>query len=106
MTSFFHNFFLFSVPGDSSWVVLDSNGSSNRELESQGPSQQPEKMDIFSQAMASAEIDEFAANNSKQKKSRKKFKKQKNLTFFIFQLKSLLTKYQNLLWSLQKQIQM
>ena len=62
------SFFLFSVPGDSSWVVLDSNGSSNRELESQGPSQQPEKMDIFSQAMASAEIDEFAANNSKQKK--------------------------------------
>ena len=81
MTNFFTTFFLFSVPGDSSWVVLDSNGSSNRELESQGPSQQPEKMDIFSQAMASAEIDEFAANNSKQKKLKKNIK---ILTFFHF----------------------
>ena len=43
--------------------MLDSNGSSSKE-ESQGTSQQ-DKMDIFSQAMASAEIDEFAANNSK-----------------------------------------
>ena len=80
------------VPGDSSWVVLDSNGSSNNSKEgednffsvklynifeniilktyffslkeSQGTLQE-DNIDIFSQAMASAEIDEFAANNSK-----------------------------------------
>ena len=54
----------FLVPGDSSWVVLDSNGSSNSKEESQGTLQE-DNIDIFSQAMASAEIDEFAANNSK-----------------------------------------
>ena len=81
----------FLVPGDSSWVVLDSNGSSNNskegennffpvklynifenmilktffpQKESQGTLQE-DNIDIFSQAMASAEIDEFAANNSK-----------------------------------------
>ena len=46
-------------------------------------------MDIFSQAMASAEIDEFAANNSKQKKVAKKKKKEKSRekkskTYFFF----------------------
>ena len=66
---FSQHFFSFSVPGDSSWVVLDSNGSSNRELESQGPSQQPEKMDIFSQALVSTKIDEFTANHNLVKRS-------------------------------------
>ena len=49
------------VPGDSgSWIVLDSNGSKSAEEAIKEP-----KMDIFSQAMASAEIGDFAENNSK-----------------------------------------
>lgn len=51
------------VPGDSSWVVLDSNGSSNNSKEESQGTLQEDNIDIFSQAMASAEIDEFAANN-------------------------------------------
>jgi hypothetical protein len=52
------------VPGESSWIVLDSNGrntSTNRD-ESQDREPIP-KMDIFSQALASADIGEFEANN-------------------------------------------
>ena len=52
---------LFLVPGDSSsWILLDSNGSKNEES-----IKETAKMDIFSQAMASAEIGDFAENNSK-----------------------------------------
>jgi len=47
------------VPGDSaSWIVLDSNGSKSNEESIKEP-----KLDIFSQAMASAEIGDFAENN-------------------------------------------
>ena len=57
----FKSQFLYLVPGDSSsWILLDSNGSKNEES-----IKETAKMDIFSQAMASAEIGDFAENNSK-----------------------------------------
>ena len=53
--------FSVTVPGDSSsWILLDSNGSKNEESIKETP-----KMDIFSQAMASAEIGDFAENNGR-----------------------------------------
>ena len=74
---------LFLVPGDSSsWILLDSNGSKNEES-----IKETAKMDIFSQAMASAEIGDFAENNSQKShysKSRifvQKFNFDKTTTF-------------------------
>ena len=50
------------VPGDtSSWIVLDSNGSKDQ---MDNVKSETTKMDIFSQAMASAEIGDFSTATS------------------------------------------
>ncbi len=52
----------FLVPGDtSSWIVLDSNGSKDQ---MDNVKSETTKMDIFSQAMASAEIGDFSSATS------------------------------------------
>ena len=60
-------FLTLPVPGDSSsWIVLDSNGASGGKEQKipEVTKAESTKMDIFSQAMASAEIGDFAATNS------------------------------------------
>lgn len=54
---------IISVPGDSSsWIVLESNGSKDENSKAENS-----KMDIFSQAMASAEIGDFSVETNSSK---------------------------------------